>query len=326
MISATILKVIGLNNIMDVVNTIRDHGVCNEVVIDQEWPLREQLERKIEIIGIPEAVNYINLPNNEIQLAFVYASSYSERAKTKRWWKDNGVLLDKEDRIITSKADVLFFEYNQSIFAVFFTHSAPTISHLKGELLLERHWGQLVDAVDFQVDEDLLYWLIYRRTKHQGVIRQGLDITGLNAYLGSSIEGTHSMSAEGERVLELLGTMACIFGNEPFKSTDISVRFNTENCGFQLCRTGHIKSNDKEYRGNFCGTHIGIAKQARICLLIYTVILPALIKEYDNHKERCEWSAHKRSDFIRETGKDILKRVARGLDLPLNTTIQQLLA
>jgi len=312
----------GMNTLEEVKRTIDNHGVCNAEVNSLEWPSQDLLERRIEVLQAPDEINYISI--GETEVSYLYSHAYSERPK--RSWKDeDGKLLPKEERVNIAKTEIVFFHYKSTIYAAFLTHAESTIKNLKRELLIPEHWGEIASAVNFEVDEDFLYWLIYRRTKFNGSITKEINITGINAYVGLMVEGTQSMSAEGERVLELLGSLANIFGNEPIDSANISIRLKTETCTFKIYRSGQVKIDDNSYLGNYCGNHIGRNRGARICLVIYTLMIPALQLEYDNHKKNNQWSVSHRISFINDTGKEILKRIVSALKIPEHTSIKDVI-
>lgn len=323
-VSVTIKKVIIFGSINEVVNTIENNGVLNQAVNDPKWPVFETLTRRITLENTPERINTVPLPNGN-NVPFLLTHAFSEKARRPQYWFDEGQLLPKEDRVKVAKSDIVFFQYNYSIYAAFFTHNNNTINRLKQEVLIKEIWGDIVDAVEFQVEDDFLYWLVYRRMEHDGVASDDLDITGISGYIGLSVEETHRMTGEGERVYELLGTMAFIFGNEPLDSLHVAIRQQTEICSFIIDRIGSTKFFDTEYQGNYCGNHVGKAKQARLCLLIYTVLIPALRAAYELHRGNNEWSYHQRETFVKNIGFEILRRVLPSLGLPDNSTIGQIL-
>lgn len=326
MLSVTINKVAGLESIEQVVSVIENHGVLNINHEDTDWPGEDTLIRRINIINVPDRINYAPLIKG-VKSKFVYAHAYSEKPKRKKsWFEENEILVPKEERVNAVRADILFFEYNGSIFAAFFTHAERTLARLKEELLLQLYWGEIIPAVDFEVDDDILYWLVYRKVQCGGSINKNFDIAGISAYLGYSTLETHKMSGEGDRIYELLGTMAFIFGNEPLDSLHLLLRRATENCSFRFYRSGAIKIAENEYLGNYCGNHADKAFAARLCLLIYTEVIPPMVQEYNQHKLDGSWSAKQRQSFVNEVGKGILKKVIPSLGLSSTMTVTEILA
>lgn len=191
--------------------------------------------------------------------------------------------------------------------------------------MITDYWGEIIDAVDFTFEDDFLYWLVYRRMEHGGSLGTNLDVAGISAYLGLSTQETHKMAGEGERIYELLGTMAFIFGNEPIDSLHVDVRTQQEFTSFRLFRSGALKIIETEYIGNYCGNHGGKSRQARICLLLYTNIIPAMYQAYESQRNNGEWSPQERLEFIKTTGTGIVKRVLPSLGLADNLTIREIL-
>lgn len=326
MITVTVKKINGLTTINEVANVIENHGVLNDTVDDPDWPSEDILLRSINAITVPERINLAQ-SSRDGQVKFLYAHAYSERLRRKTSWFENGEIVpSKDDRINVAKSDVLFFQFKSSVYAAFFTKQEDTISRLKEELLIADYWGDITDAVEFKVEDDLLYWLVYRLAQFGGKIDNNFDITGISAYMGYAIGDTHKMTGEGQRISELLGTLAYIFGNEPLDSLNISMRKQTENVSFRINRSGVIRVTDTEYFGNFCGNHTDKARFARICILIYTIIIPDIIDAYDNHRRTGHWSMQHRLDFIKGTGIKILQKVMPPLGLPLDMTVEEILA
>lgn len=318
MVSITIKKVLGAKNIEDVKDIIKDHGVQNKDVKQTEWPSDELLERKIKISKNPENINISNK-------RFILTQAYSQRKKHKNGWFENGELLPKEDRINVFRCNILFFEYKKDVYAAFFTNNFSKIKRLIDDLMIAEYWGEFINAVDFEVEDDFLYWLLYRMVKKKGTISDNADIAEISAYKGLSMQNTHEMSGKGERIYELLGTMAYIFGNETLDSLSVGINYQNEHCVFKISRNGQIAISDKEYEGSFCDNYNGEEKNVRLCLLLYTQIIPALQHEYTVQKGKKEWSVKHRKEFVHETGINIIKRISKVLNLPGEITIKDIL-
>lgn len=324
MISATIKKVVGFRNINDAKRIIDNHGVQHRIVNDADWPVNDVLRRNISVAVVPELINTATSLDGS-QVPFFYACAHSEKEIRKAFWYEEDQLRPREERISTVKSDAVFFQYRDEVFVVFLTHTEKTMSRLKQELLIEQYWGEIESAVDFTVNDDFLYWLLYRRMEHQGVICQNLEVTRISAYIGLATEETQKVSGEGDKIYELLGTMAFLFDNEPLDSLLVDIRYGTENCSFKIHRSGQVKIIDLAYFGNYCGNHTGRARNARLCILIYTVIIPALLNEYELHKQNTQWSTNQRLKFVNNTGMEIIRRVLPTLGLPEGLTIKELL-
>ncbi|WP_088227847.1 hypothetical protein [Desulfosporosinus sp. FKB] len=331
MITANVKKITGVSTIQEVVNVIQNQGVLNETVDDPEWPIEDLLLRSINILNIPDRINTAQLSKEGQKVSFLFTHAESERLRRRTSWFENEgengkVLKSKEERVNIAKADILFFEFQGCVYAAFFTKKEDTIARLKDELLLPDYWGEISDAVEFKVEDDLLYWLLYRFAQFSGKMNRNFDIIGIYGYMGYAVSNTHTITGEGQRISELLGTLAYIFGNDPLDSLNVSIRKQTEHVSFRISRSGNIQVSDTEYMGNFWGNHTDKSRFARICILIYTIIIPGIIDTYNDHRKTGQWNMQHRLDFIKGTGIKILRKVMPPLQLPLDMTVKDILA
>lgn len=321
MISVSIYKLKDIDDIDKVAQLIQSTGYREEVVNVAGWPEAEKLEKRIvqntkESFSIGESEN----------LQYILATASIERAKwRKNWFDSQGILLGKNDRILKYHTNILFFTHKSITYVIFFTQNESIFKAFKKDIFIEE-WGALEDADTYQLEDDLLYWLVYRNMKCNGLIKNdGFYLTNISYYVGSAIESTHTIKSSGARVCNLLGTMAHILQDEPFELLGITVVIDGENYSFTLYLTGETKINENDYNGSLFENLGGLDLLTNLCLVIYIKILPALVAEYKEHKDKGFWSKQIRDEFSKENGINLLRRIIPMLGLPTNKTIGEIL-
>lgn len=281
---------------------------------DAQWPADELLERRfLQVPGVGPGVHAYRSPGGERE-EFLYIQALAERPKRARWVDAEGNLLPHADRVTVAKANVLFFCHQETTFCAIQSKTKSVVDRLREDLFLDRHWGALVEATEYHVEEDFFYWLLERYMRHLGDLGGGLTLLGLSAYHARTLGETHTLTGEGDQVTELLGTLAFIFGNDPFWSMRLRLQFGQELLVFHYDRKGGATIEEGHYEGRFCGESLANERRALIAYFLYTRLVPALLAEYRRF-DRTAWSPQVREVFIKAVGIDILRRVARELRL-----------
>lgn len=288
-----------------------------------DWPTGDPLIRRFYggQEGISFRIQSVLTPGGT-EARFVYTVAHSEWPKREQYWRDQFKNYRPHDeRVNTAKAAALFFERNGTVYCAIQTQQARSLEHLKSELFLSDHWGVFQDAMDYWVDTDFYYWLLARFLRHNGQLGASLEVLNLSAYQAHALEETHTTRGEGERVTELLPTLANIFGNDPFRSMRLEIQYGEDFAVFTYDRTGGSAIEEGLYKGKFVGSTIGELRKALIAYFVYTELLPALIHQYRAF-DKTQWSVTVREEFIHSVGMDMLSRIAKNLRLDLDKPLR----
>ncbi len=320
-ISVTILKLDRVENLEDASRKLLA-GSRLDVRPDRvEWPINDYLQRRWRgHDNQPLGVNEITSGTEET-FRYIYVNAFVERAK--RVVKDDqGNFLNRPDRVNTITADALFFEHNNSVYCgLYISNRGTKLNTIMKDLFKEEIWGNItVLPTDYHILDDTYYWILNKFLSGNRIISENpfMRVETFTGYTGTSSDEAHSMTGEGERISAMLGTLAFIFSNDPFKSLKLHITFDEERLLFNLASNGYVEIIENDYDGRFC---IGTDDQIKILLtlLIYKKVIPHIGETYQQALDSDEWSTEKRTEFIRETGNGIIDRVQRELDeLDLN--------
>lgn len=315
-ISVTILKLDRVENLEDASQKLLAGSRLDVRPEKVEWPLNDYLQRRWRAHdNQPLGVNEITSGTDET-FRYIFVNAFVERAR--RVVKDDqGQFLNRPDRINAVTADALFFEHNENVYcALYISNRGTKLNTILKDLLKEEIWGPItVFPTDYHIFDDTYYWIINKFLSGNRVISDApfMRIETFTGYTGTSSDEAHSMTGEGERISAMLGTLAFIFSNDPFKSLKLHGTFIEESLLFNLSSNGYVEIFENDYDGRFC---VGTDEQVKILLtlLIYKIVIPHIAYTYQQALENDEWSAERRTDFIRQTGNDIIDRVQRELD------------
>jgi hypothetical protein len=325
MMRFTIYKLQQVKTLEEVNTILQEHAVLDEPYTHPKWPDDEELQRRF--FGGTEGISFKAQSHmvGEDEVRFIYVGASSERAKrASSWFDDSGKLRPHDERVSQARAHMLFFKRAGIVYCAIQTQTLGTLLHLKNDLFLPEYWGGLIDATEYHVDTDFFYWALERFMRHAGELSKGLKVTNLSAYHAETLEETHTLMGQGERVTQLLPTLANIFGNDPFRSMRLEVKLGKDSSVFTFNRSGGVAIEDGLYKGPFAGDTHGDVRRAIITYYIYTVLLPFLISEYRRYG-KTEWSPKVRERFVHGIGVDMLARIADKLGLDRANTLEHYL-
>ncbi|MDU2591728.1 MAG: hypothetical protein E7C86_03825 [Paeniclostridium sordellii] len=180
------------------------------------------------------------------------------------------------------------------------------------------HWGELGDFKEnkLEVTEDLLFWLfkMYIDTKTISLSKiDDIYINALKGYSGVTKDNNNRVRGEGERISEILGTLAFLLNNDPLKMLrpKIYLKYGSETHDIllELKMSGTIKIDSRNYKGSFLGVYSDEELVAILSLLCSEFIIPKLIQSHRDALIDDRWNISLKKDFLQRIGTEIQNRV-----------------
>lgn len=308
MISFSIFEFHSYSNLEEIQATLREHQRVERTV--REWG-------NDFLISEIRAIQGFNIENQEIlqmedqPIPYIFFEGYTERPRRPEYWNHpDGSIKDKVDRINPIQVNILIFQLVDRVYSVVFSGINRAKAIVKDIFTLET-WGN-VEAVQFDISEDLLYWIFKRfiDTPRESLsIENQVYITSLESYMGKTRDNINAMRGEGSRISTILGTLAFLFNNEELKAIRPAIQYGNEKVLLEIGLTGTYKTWPKAYRGHFFRGLTGQRKENAIAIYIFKQIIPLLIECYEENCENILWSPQLKVDFLMRLGTMIRDEV-----------------
>lgn len=288
----------------------------------QGWPEGDRLRRIWTPKNPGESIDIKSFNFENKTYNYIFLNALVERAKNNILDSNNN-LLDRDKRINPSKADVLFYEYNQKVYMIVYLNLVkynPKLNAILKDLLKEEYWGErTVLPVEYHITDDMYYWMLYKIMSEQNEIEASPKVdlktfTGFNGTI-SETNGDHSMIGEGERISALLSTLAFIFGDDSLKSLKLEMCIKDEDSySFELSYQGNIILYEHNVNGSY-GVNNIVEEQAKQTLIIYKVLIPVIFKAFAfaTNIENNLWNSEIKKQFLQDVGQQIILRVNKVL-------------
>lgn len=305
-------------NLNDAENRLERSQILDETVEDDLWPAHEPLTKRW---------NHIHPFNNQIHeitsgtrevVRFIYSEGYNEREKRKDKWQENGLLVEKFDRVNVTKVNTMFFQINNSVYAAPVMSPSTNLNTYCSDLFPGEIWGEIVkDPNDFWLSKDFYYWLLNSFTRNNGRITPTVRITSWTGFQGVTQDAIHKLAGEGDHISAILGTMAFLFMDDPFKSLSVVIQYENERVPVLLGSAGNLEIYEFEYEGRFANAYGGEQLKVLLTIMMYTKILPHLFDAYNTARATGLWNDQIKEQFRQWIGDAIISRVSDELQITI---------
>lgn len=224
--------------------------------------------------------------------------------------------------------DVLIYELDNSLKIIAF-RGFTTANKILKYFFRNISWGG-ISSQKPDINEDLLYWMfkliIEKSTKDSLDENNTLYIHSLKRYRGSSKDQGNTLTGEGDRISDILGTWAFLLDNDVKLLKTRIIYKNSQiphSLIIQIQLTGTLKFDISSYSGDF--TNLYSDENELIVassILITEFIIPLLIDSYQNALKDSSWCPPVKLDFIDRISRKIIDRVKNEV-VYLKQTIQQ---
>lgn len=178
----------------------------------------------------------------------------------------------------------------------------------------EDKWGKIIDDMP-GVSEDLLYWVFksYIDNPRTALSNDNkLFLSSLKGYRGVTKDQNNSLRGDGDRISEILGTLAFLLNND-LKMLRPKVTYivgdEKHNVLMDIRLTGTIMFEISDYKGFFNGKDEKEELPCILSILCSRHIIPKFISSYNYAIESKSWSSVLKRDFLKRIGEEIKTRV-----------------
>lgn len=210
--------------------------------------------------------------------------------------------------------DVLIYEFEGSIKINAFRGQKTAHKYLK-LYFCDDFLGKPIDDKP-EISEDLLYWIFksFIDTPRSPLYHSNcLYIKSLKRYRGVTKDQNNTLMGEGDRISDILGTLAFLLDNDDLKMLRPKITYTDQNSNHTLLidvrLTGTLKFDMSHYSGNFVFDD-NLNKLKIILSIFYSrIILPIIVSSYKKARIDDIWSPILKRDFIIRIGDKIKTRV-----------------
>ncbi|MEW9079904.1 hypothetical protein [Terrisporobacter glycolicus] len=225
--------------------------------------------------------------------------------------------------------DILIYELDNDLKIIAF-RGFTTANKILKYFFKNISWGSILSQKP-DINEDLLYWMfkliIEKSTKDSLDENNILYIHSLKRYRGSSKDQGNTLTGEGDRISDILGTWAFLLDNDVKL---LKTRIIYKSCIvphsliMQIQLTGTLKFDINSYSGEFVNLYDDETKLIiASSILITEFIMPLLINSYQNALNDSSWCPPVKLDFIDRISRKIIDRVSDEV-IHLKQAIQQI--
>lgn len=319
MFSVQLLRFYDVETLEQAENLLEESKVLDETVEDELWPMHEVLTKRWNSVDLfDEGINDI-LSGTRETVSFMIAEGYNERPKRKESWIDGGQLVPKEDRINITKYKSIFFEHDNCVYAAIIMPLSANINTYCSDLFPEEIWGSHIkEPAEFTLSKDFFYWMLdvfTRRNKYVSPVDPTIRIRSWTGFHGFTQDSVHRLSGEGDQISAILGTLAFLFMDDPFKSLSINIQYERERIPVVLWSNGSLTIDEYEYEGMFSNGFHDDKRKVLLSILMYTKVLPDIFRAYEKAKDSDSWNDIIKDDFRHHIGDQIITRVRDELQI-----------
>ncbi|PFZ73690.1 hypothetical protein COL72_08435 [Bacillus toyonensis] len=163
------------------------------------------------------------------------------------------------------------------------------------------------------IQEDMFIWMIYRVLNSREESFEDdteLFIRQIIGFKGSTTDNLAAVMGTGNRIMNLLSTLAFLFENEQVTMIKPRVEYGEETIEILLDVNGTVDVDLQNYTGAYLleGEH---ERSAIVLLMTFLEIIPKIITAYSNASDvdNEEWSSDKKSEFLMGIGETIQEKI-----------------
>jgi hypothetical protein len=313
-----ILRFDNIDSLDEAARLLEGSSILDEVVSDEDWPDHEPLTKRWnQVTGFDFGINEL-ISGTRTPVRFIIAEGYNERTKRKDSWFEGEMFVPKEERINVVRYNSMFFEYEGSVFIAPLMPFSANINTYCSDLLPLEIWGtHQKEPSDYKLSKDFFYWLLNVFTRNNKLVSNNpsIRIRSWTGFHGTTQDTVHKLTGEGEQIAAILGTLAFLFMDDPFKSLSICIQYENERIPVHLWANGSLSIHEYEYEGMFANAYQDEKRRVLLSYFMYTEVLPELFKAYNSAKESDTWNEQVKEDFRNYIGDEIITRVRDELQI-----------
>ncbi|UAT31987.1 hypothetical protein K7T73_07140 [Bacillus badius] len=172
----------------------------------------------------------------------------------------------------------------------------------------------------FRINEDMFTWMIYK------VLNSGEDsleddsrlvLKKIIGFKGSTHDRLAEVKGAGNRIMNLLSTLAFLFENEKVSYIKPRIEYQNETIELSLDLNGTIDIDFESYVGNYFMDE-EYKKQAKVILITFLEIIPKILTSYHLDRENEAWSVQEKIRFFTSIGETIQGKIREKIEEKIN--------
>lgn len=171
----------------------------------------------------------------------------------------------------------------------------------------------------FTISEDMFIWMIYRVLNY-GEISLDEDslllLQKIIGFKGSTNDRLAEVKGTGNKIMNLLSTLAFLFENEQVSFIKPRIEYEKETVEISLDLNGTIDIDFETYIGNHLMRQ-EYEKKSIVTLITFLEIIPKILTSYHNDKEKedAPWSIDEKVRFFTSIGESIQEKIIEKIKL-----------
>lgn len=167
---------------------------------------------------------------------------------------------------------------------------------------------------------DFFIWLIYRVYHSNGNIvvttggRKNFQLDAIKGIKGDTLDVQTQVIASGEAVMNIISTLSFLLESKNLNQIKLDLKY-TDHSNISLgLQKGTVNAIMNEYSGIYEQLSLE-EKNAKLYLLIYLEILPALFQEYYTDIGNDEWNKEVYKIFLKSVGETLREKIDNRISL-----------
>lgn len=159
----------------------------------------------------------------------------------------------------------------------------------------------------FRISEDVFIWMIYRVLNFSEDSLEDesrLYLKKIIAFKGATHDRLAEVKGTGNKIMNLLSTLAFLFENEKVSFITTRIQYQNETIEVSLDLNGTIEIDLESYVGD-CLMHPECEKKSIVTLVTFLEIIPKILTSHHND----EWSVDKKVGFFTNIGESIQEKI-----------------
>ncbi|MCU5582468.1 hypothetical protein OCF65_18700 [Bacillus toyonensis] len=163
----------------------------------------------------------------------------------------------------------------------------------------------------FRISEDIFTWMIYRVLNYSETSLEDdshLLLKKIIGFKGSTQDRLAEVKGTGNKIMNLLSTLAFLFENEQVSFINPRIEYQNETIEVSLDLNGTIDIDFESYVGDYL-MRTEYERYSIVTLTTFLEIIPKILTSYHNDKDNGDWSLDKKVQFFTGIGESIQEKI-----------------
>ncbi|UAK17542.1 hypothetical protein [Sporolactobacillus terrae] len=174
-----------------------------------------------------------------------------------------------------------------------------------------------ITANPLSITDDMFTWMIYKvlNSREESFDDEShLTLDRIIGFKGATTDKLAEIKGTGNRVMNLLSTLAFLFENESVSYISTRINYDHETIELAMSLSGSIDIDLDSYVGNYLFDS-DYERFSKVILETFLEVIPKIIATYYTEKENNDWSVELKNNFFVEIGTTIQETINEKLQL-----------